>query len=51
VKYGVAKKAQLVSVRVLDCSGSGYNSDVLSGVEWAIRDRLGGVSFVAVVFS
>jgi subtilisin family serine protease len=31
---GVAKAAQLVSVRVLDCTGSGTLSGVISGVDW-----------------
>jgi subtilisin family serine protease len=32
--YGVAKKVQLVAVRVLDCEGSGYLSDVIAGINW-----------------
>lgn len=32
--YGVAKKVNLVSVRVLDCQGSGTTSGVIAGVEW-----------------
>jgi subtilisin family serine protease len=32
--YGVAKSANLVPVRVLDCSGSGYLSWVISGLNW-----------------
>ncbi len=48
VKYGVAKKAQLVSVRVMDCWGDGYWSDIVAGVEWVMRDRLGTVSAVLV---
>jgi subtilisin family serine protease len=34
IHYGVAKKVRLVAVRVLDCSGSGYLSDVIAGVDW-----------------
>jgi len=37
--YGVAKSATLVPVRVLDCSGSGYTSDVIAGINWAISDH------------
>jgi hypothetical protein len=44
VNYGVAKKAQLVSVRVFGCDGGAEASTVISAVEWSIRDRLGGVS-------
>ncbi|MEU4219086.1 S8 family peptidase [Actinoplanes sp. NPDC026623] len=33
-RYGVAKKVRLVAVRVLDCTGSGWNSDVIAGVDW-----------------
>jgi subtilisin family serine protease len=32
--YGVAKKAQLVAVRVLDCAGSGTTSGVIAGIDW-----------------
>ncbi|WMN61821.1 S8 family peptidase (plasmid) [Pseudoalteromonas xiamenensis] len=32
--YGVAKAANLVGVRVLDCSGSGSYSDVIAGIDW-----------------
>jgi subtilisin family serine protease len=32
--YGPAKKAKLVSVRVLPCSGSGSIADVIRGLEW-----------------
>ncbi|KAF8849436.1 putative cuticle-degrading protease [Acephala macrosclerotiorum] len=32
--YGVAKKANLVAVKVLDASGSGSNSGVISGIQW-----------------
>jgi oryzin len=32
--YGVAKKANLVAVKVLDKDGSGSNSGVISGIQW-----------------
>lgn len=32
--YGVAKQAALVSVRVLDCEGSGYTDDVVAALDW-----------------
>lgn len=34
MSYGVAKSVGLVAVRVLDCSGSGSISGVISGVDW-----------------
>lgn len=37
-KYGVAKKAELVAVKVLSSSGSGSMSDVTGGVLWAVED-------------
>ncbi|MER7620228.1 S8 family peptidase [Streptomyces sp. NPDC126503] len=33
-KYGVAKGAKLVAVRVLNCSGSGTTAGVIAGVDW-----------------
>ncbi|MFF5204489.1 S8 family serine peptidase [Streptosporangium sp. NPDC000396] len=33
-RYGVAKKARLIGVRVLGCDGTGPNSTTLAGVEW-----------------
>jgi PKD repeat protein len=32
--YGVAPKARLVSVRVLNCEGQGAYSEVIAGIEW-----------------
>jgi len=32
--YGVAKAVRLVAVRVLDCTGSGSYSQIISGVDW-----------------
>ncbi|CEG63363.1 Putative Cerevisin [Rhizopus microsporus] len=37
-KYGVAKKARPVAVKVLASNGSGSMSDVMGGVDWAILD-------------
>ncbi|MDA3648864.1 S8 family peptidase [Saccharopolyspora indica] len=36
--YGVAKEVKLVSVRVLDCQGSGQYSQIISGVDWVARN-------------
>ncbi len=32
--YGVAKKTRVVGVRVLDCDGAGFLSDIVRGVDW-----------------
>ncbi len=36
--WGVAKKATLVSVRVLGCNGSGSWSGVLAGIDWITKN-------------
>jgi subtilisin family serine protease len=37
--YGVAKEVQLHGVRVLGCAGTGFNSDVLAGVDWVAANH------------
>ncbi len=37
--YGVAKSVQIVPVRVLNCSGSGPWSGVISGIDWVTADH------------
>jgi subtilisin family serine protease len=37
--YGVANEASLVSVRVLDCNGSGLTSGVIAGLDWIAANR------------
>ena len=37
--YGVAKKVQLVAVRVLDCAGSGTTSGVIAGIDWVTANK------------
>ena len=32
--YGVAKKANIIAVRVLDNNGSGSYSNIIAGVNW-----------------
>ncbi|KAI8973935.1 serine protease [Pilobolus umbonatus] len=39
-KYGVAKKASPVAVKVLASNGSGSMSDVIKGVDWATSEYL-----------
>ncbi|HEU0300232.1 MAG TPA: S8 family peptidase [Longimicrobium sp.] len=38
--YGVAKSATVVSVRVLDCYGSGTWSGVIAGVDWVTANHV-----------
>ncbi|MCB9652184.1 MAG: S8 family serine peptidase [Deltaproteobacteria bacterium] len=38
--YGVAKNANLIGVRVLDCSGSGTTSGVIAGVDWVAANHV-----------
>ena len=45
--YGVAKAATIVPVRVLDCAGSGFNSDVVAGLEWVASQHQAGTPAVA----
>ena len=44
--YGVAKGATIVPVRVLDCTGSGYNSDVVAGLDWIVANHAAGAPAV-----
>ena len=46
-KFGVAKSATIVPVRVLDCSGSGTTSGVIAGIEWVIGNHQVGTPAVA----
>ena len=41
-KFGVAKQATVVPVRVLGCDGKGSMSDVIAGIDWAIADNPAG---------
>ncbi|ANZ40838.1 serine protease [Lentzea guizhouensis] len=36
--YGVAKKVNLVGVRVLDCNGSGQYSQIIKGIDWVAQN-------------
>jgi subtilisin family serine protease len=39
--YGVAKKATVVSVRALDCDGSGTTADLVQAIDWVAQDAAG----------
>eukprot|EP00741_Cyanophora_paradoxa_P016650 tig00020934_g16079.t1 len=39
--YGIAKKAKLFAVRVLDCAGSGSFSGVIAGIDYVRMNRVG----------
>ena len=45
--YGVARAATVIPVRVLDCNGSGFNSDVIAGLEWVASHHQAGTPAVA----
>ncbi|MEW2634392.1 S8 family serine peptidase [Streptomyces sp. NPDC048389] len=38
--YGVAKKAKIVAVRVLDNNGSGTTAGVVAGIDWVTRNAV-----------
>ncbi|ONF74369.1 S8 family serine peptidase [Amycolatopsis keratiniphila] len=37
-RYGVAKKATIVPLRVLNCSGSAYDDDLIAAANWVTRN-------------
>jgi len=39
-KHGVAKKAKLVGVRVLNCAGSGTYAGVIAGIDWVTANAV-----------
>jgi subtilisin family serine protease len=45
-KYGVAKAATIIPVRVLDCEGSGYMSGVIAGLDWVVARHAAGTPAV-----
>lgn len=46
-KFGVAKLATIVAVRVLDCSGEGDVESVVRGIDWVIKHHRSGTLAVA----
>jgi len=49
IKYGVARKASAVAVKVLGDNGSGTNAGVIGGVEWVISQYVGDKKKRAVI--
>jgi subtilisin family serine protease/Tol biopolymer transport system component len=45
-KYGVAKKAKVVGVRVLDCEGNGTDETVVAGLDWVIAQHTTGPAVI-----
>lgn len=45
--HGVAKAADVVPVKVLDCSGQGALSEILAGISWVVGDHRAGRPAVA----
>jgi subtilisin family serine protease len=45
--FGVAKGVNLVAVRVLNCAGSGTNSQVIAGIDWVTGHHQPGAPAVA----
>ena len=43
---GVAQQATIVPVRVLNCNGSGFGSDVLAGLDWIVKTHPGGPAVI-----
>ena len=37
--YGIAKSVSIISVRVLDCTGSGSFGQVIAGIDWVTADH------------
>lgn len=46
--YGVAKQAELVALRVMDCSGDGYESDFVAALQWVLEHRPDGPAVVNI---
>lgn len=45
-KFGVAKAATIVPVRVLSCSGSGFTSSILTALDWILANNPAGTPAV-----
>lgn len=45
-EYGVAKKANIVSVKTLDADGNGMLSDLLKGLDWVVQQHVNGTKTI-----
>jgi len=41
---GIAPNASIISIKVLDSSGSGYDSDIVNGINWAVENGANVIS-------
>ncbi|MDN5564671.1 MAG: S8 family peptidase [Luteococcus sp.] len=41
-RHGVAKKARIVPIRVLDCDSGGFESDTLAALDWVVANHAAG---------
>lgn len=41
--YGAAKQATIIPVRVMDCDGTGYGSDLITGLNWILANHPAGI--------
>ena len=46
--FGVAKAVHYVSLRVWDCAGSGWMSDMIAALDWAVAHKPAGPSVVNI---
>jgi subtilisin family serine protease len=37
--FGVAKNVNIIPIRMADCYGTGYNSEIITGIDWIIGQR------------
>jgi hypothetical protein len=47
-RFGVARDASVIGVKVLDASGSGSTSGVIAGIEWAVRNASGKAAVISM---
>jgi hypothetical protein len=47
-RFGVARDAEVIGIKVLDASGSGTTSGVIAGVEWAVRNASGKAGVISM---
>lgn len=49
--YGKAPGVTLVPIRVFDCSGSGWTSNIVQGIDWAINNHVSGPAVLNISIS